>query len=109
MAAPSRMPSGGVTRVKAAEAAVAAMREAVGEQIDIMVDCHARPSPAMGLKFAKALEPYGLSVLEEPCWPENIGGLAEISAAVATPIATGERVTSLSAFRDLFAAKACDI
>src|SRR3989442_10669986 len=35
------------------------------------VDCHARPSPAMGMKFAKALEPYGLYFFEEPCWPER--------------------------------------
>ena len=83
---------------------VAAMREAVGDSIDIMVDCHARPSPAMGLQFAKALEPYGLYFLEEPCWPESVDGLAVINAAVTTPIATGERVTNLAAFRDLFAA-----
>ena len=77
--------------------------------IDIMVDCHARPSPAMGLQFAKALEPYGLYFFEEPCWPESVDGLAAINAAVTTPIATGERVTNLAAFRDLFAARACDI
>jgi galactonate dehydratase len=74
-----------------------------------MVDCHARPSPAMGLQFAKALEPCGLYFLEEPCWPECIDGLASIKAAVSTPIATGERVTSLEAFRDLFAARALDV
>ncbi len=67
------------------------MREAVGDDIDIMVDCHARPSPAMGLRFAKALEPYGLYFLEEPCWPESIDGLATINAAVSTrsPPASG--------------------
>ena len=109
MAVPPTLPIEGLAPIRAAEAAVAAMREAVGERIDIMVDCHARPYPAMGLKFAKALEPYGLYFLEEPCWPEAVAGLAEINAAVATPIATGERVTNLAAFRDLFAAKACDI
>jgi len=103
------LPIEGLKPVRAAEACVAAMREAVGEQIDIMVDCHARPSPAMGMKFAKALEPYGLYFLEEPCWPENIAGLAAINAAVATPIATGERLTHLAAFRDLFAARGCEI
>ena len=46
------------------------MRDAVGDAIDIMVDCHARPSPRMGMLFAKALEPYGLYLFEEPCWPE---------------------------------------
>lgn len=109
MAVPPTLPIEGLAPIRAAEAAVRAMRDAVGEQIDIMVDCHARPSPAMGLLFAKALEPYGLYFLEEPCWPENVEGLAEINAAVSTPIATGERVTNLAAFRDLFAARACDI
>jgi galactonate dehydratase len=85
------------------------MRNAVGDNVDIMVDCHARPSPAMGLQFAKALEPYGLFFLEEPCWPESVEGLAAINAAVSTPIATGERLTHLAAFRELFAARACDI
>jgi galactonate dehydratase len=109
MAVPSTMPLEGQRPIRAAVAAVTAMRDAVGPDIDIMVDCHARPSPAMGLQFAKALEPLGLYFLEEPCWPENIEGLAAIKAAVATPIATGERVTHLSAFRDLFAARACDV
>ena len=85
------------------------MREAVGDDIDIMVDCHARPSPAMGLKFGKALDPYGLYFFEEPCWPECVEGLAKINAALTTPIATGERVTHLAAFRELFDARACEI
>jgi galactonate dehydratase len=64
------MPIEGMKPVRAAAAAVAAMREAVGPDIDIMVDCHARPSPAMGLKFGKALDDFGLYFFEEPCWPE---------------------------------------
>jgi galactonate dehydratase len=83
---------------------VRAMREAVGDDIDIMVDCHARPSPAMGMRFGMALEPYGLYFFEEPCWPESLEGLADIRAALTTPVATGERLTHLAAFRDLFAA-----
>lgn len=109
MAVPPTMPIEGLTAIKSATACVAAMREAVGDDIDIMVDCHARPSPAMGMQFAKALEPYGLYFLEEPCWPENLAGLAAINAAVSTPIATGERLTHLAAFRDLFAERACEI
>jgi galactonate dehydratase len=109
MAVPPTMPIEGLRPIRAAEAAVAAMREAVGEGVDIMVDCHARPSPAMGLKFGHALEPFGLYFLEEPCWPENIAGLAMIRQALVTPVATGERITSLAAFRDLFAAGGCDI
>ena len=109
MAVPSTMPLEGLRPLKMAEEAVAAMRDAVGDDIDIMVDCHARPSPAMGLKFASALEPYGLYFLEEPCWPECVDGLTMINAAVTTPIATGERVTDLAAFRDIFAQRGCEV
>ncbi|MCP3694935.1 MAG: D-galactonate dehydratase [Planctomycetaceae bacterium] len=109
MAVPPTMPVEGLPAVRAAEAAVAAMREAVGDEIDLMVDCHARPSPAMGLQFGKALDPYGLYFFEEPCWPESIDGLAMINAALKTPVATGERVTHLAAFRDLFARRACEV
>jgi galactonate dehydratase len=109
MAVPPTNPLEGQKPIRAAEMCVAAMREAVGDAIDIMVDCHARPSPAMGLQFAKALEPYGLYFLEEPCWPESVDGLAMINRAVTTPIATGERVTNLAAFRDLFNARACEV
>ena len=45
LAVPPTLPIEGLKPIRAAEAAVAAMREAVGDAIDIMVDCHARPSP----------------------------------------------------------------
>jgi galactonate dehydratase len=109
MAVPPTGALEGAGPILAAEQAVARMRDAVGPLVDIMVDCHARPSPAMGLQFAKALEPYRLFFLEEPCWPENVDSLSRINASVSTPIATGERLTSLSQFRDLFAVRGCEI
>ena len=109
MAVPPTMPLEGLKPVRAAEACVAAMRDAVGDDIDIMVDCHARPSPAMGMRFARALEDYGLYFLEEPCWPESLEGLAAIAASVATPIATGERMTHLAEFNDLFKVRGCAV
>lgn len=109
MAVPPTQPLEGLQPVLAAEACVAAMRDAVGPAVDIMVDCHARPSPAMGMKFAKALEPLGLYFLEEPCWPESLDGLAAIAAAVSTPIATGERMTHLAQFNELFRRGGCAV
>src|SRR6476661_2840138 len=109
MAVPPTLPLEGLKPVKTAEKAVAAMREAVGDGIDIMVDCHARPSPAMGLQFAKALEPFGLYFFEEPCWPESVEGLAAIKAAVTTPIATGERLIGVHAFRELLEKRAASV
>lgn len=109
MAVPETMPIEGLQPIRYAEQNVRAMREAVGDEIDIMVDCHARPSPAMGLKFGKALEPYGLYFFEEPCWPESIDGLATINSALTTPVATGERITHLAAFKELFEKRGCEI
>ncbi len=109
MAVPETMPLDGNRPLRYAEACVRAMREAVGEDIDIMVDCHARPSPRMGLQFAKALDPYNLYWLEEPCWPESVDGLADIQRAVKTPIATGERLVSQYAFRDVLEQRAASV
>jgi galactonate dehydratase len=109
MAVPETMPLEGLRPIRYAEACVRAMREAVGEGIDIMVDCHARPSPRMGLLFAKALEPYGLYWFEEPCWPEVVEDIALIQRAVSTPIATGERLVSQYAVREYLEKRACSV
>ena len=109
MAVPPTLPLEGMKPVRLAEANVRAMRDAVGPDIDLMVDCHARPSPAMGLRFGKALDSYGLYFFEEPCWPEALDGLAMINQALVTPVATGERLTNLQQFRDLFACRGCEV
>ena len=109
MAVPETMPIEGLRPLRYAEKCVAALRDAVGENVDIMVDCHARPSPRMGLKFAKALEPYGLYFFEEPCWPETMEDIAACQRAVTTPIATGERLIGVHAFRDLLEKRAASV
>ncbi len=109
MAVPETMPIEGNRPVRYAERCVAAMREAVGPDIDIMVDCHARPSPRMGVIFAKALEPFDLYFFEEPCWPESVDGLAEVQRSVRTPIATGERLVGQHAFLELLNRRAASV
>jgi galactonate dehydratase len=109
MAVPETMSLEGLRPIRYAEANVAAMRDAVGDNIDIMVDCHARPSPAMGMQFAKALEPYGLYFFEEVCWPESVEGMADIARAVATPIATGERCIGAWQIKPFLEQRACSV
>lgn len=109
MAVPETMVLEGLKPVRYAEACVRSMREAVGDDIDIMVDCHARPSPRMGMLFAKALEPYNLYFFEEPCWPETMDDIAAIQRAVKTPIASGERLTGIHAFRDMLEKRAVSV
>ncbi len=109
MAVPPTMPLEGLAPVRHAERCVAAMREAVGDEIDIMVDCHARPSPRMGHLFAAALEQFGLYWFEEPCWPERVDDIAAIQRAVRTPIATGERLVGAAPFNELLTKGACSV
>ncbi len=109
MAVPWTMPIEGRRPVEYATRCVRAMREAVGDGIDIMVDCHARPSPRMGLLFARALEEFGLYWFEEPCWPETVDAIADVQRAVSTPIASGERLVSQYSVREYLEKRAVSI
>ena len=109
MAVPPTMPLEGLAPVRHAERCVAAMRDAVGDEIDIMVDCHARPSPRMGHLFAAALEQFDLFWFEEPCWPERPDDIAAIQRSVRTPIATGERLVGAGPFNELLTKGACSV
>ncbi|MEM3047484.1 MAG: galactonate dehydratase, partial [Candidatus Bathyarchaeia archaeon] len=95
--------------VRKAEAKIKAMREAVGDKVDIAVDCHGRLSPAMGVRMAKALEPYHLLFLEEPCLPENVDTMVTVARSTSTPIATGERLFTKWAFREVLEKQAASI
>jgi L-alanine-DL-glutamate epimerase-like enolase superfamily enzyme len=64
---------------------------------------------AHGTFIAKVLEPFGLYWFEEPCWPEAMDDIARIKCAVKTPIATGERLVGLHAFRELLEKRAASV
>ncbi|MBL29331.1 MAG: galactonate dehydratase [Rhodospirillaceae bacterium] len=70
---------------------VAAVREAVGEEMEILLDCHGRFSPGSAIEIARLLEPSRIYWFEEPCDPENVGALAKIGRSIKTRLATGER------------------
>ena len=87
------MPLEGLQPIRYAEACVAAMREAVGDDIDIMVDCHARPSPRDGLAVrARRSSLTASTSSRNRAGPRASMVSREIQRAVTTPIATGERV-----------------
>jgi galactonate dehydratase len=70
---------------------VAAVREAVGPDVQIMVEMHGRFTPSAAANVAKLLEPYDPEWIEEPVPPENPKAMARVRAATHLPIATGER------------------
>jgi galactonate dehydratase len=79
----------------------AALREAVGDDVEIAWDAHGRLAPAMSIKLARAIEPYNVWFLEEPALPENAKALAQVARATSIPVATGERLFTKWAFRDV--------
>ncbi len=88
---------------------VEAMRKAVGDSVDIMVDLHARTTPAADIQFCRMLVDYNLFWYEEPCWPEHVEALVEVARQLPFPIATGERLVGRWEFRELLEKRACSI
>lgn len=92
------------------EARVAAVREAVGEDIDIGLDPHARIfEPARALQLCQVVAPYQPFFVEEPLRPENYDALAKLSQHANVPLATGEMLYTRHEFRELLALQAVDI
>ncbi len=73
---------------------VAAVREAVGYSVDIMVEAHSRFGVASALKIARRLEPYRPAWLEEPVPHHDTVSTIAVAQASPVPIATGESLSS---------------
>lgn len=109
MAVPRTEPVEGTRSVKYAAKLVETVRNAVGDDMDLMVDLHARCWPAMAVQYCHALEPYGLLFFEEPCPTEDIDATVEVTRKSKIPIATGERLVTRYQFREVFEKRACHI
>lgn len=88
---------------------IAAVRDAVGPKVDILVEGHNRFSPAIALKLAHRMAPYRPSWFEEPVAHMHIGALVEVARNSPVPIATGESLTSPQQFAELLAYNAVSI
>jgi galactonate dehydratase len=94
--------------VDAGIAAVAAMREAVGSQVAIMVDCHSFFDVERAVRVAERLEPYALTWYEEPVPPEKVDDTLAIKRRIRQPMAGGETLFALSGFTPLARRRAVD-
>lgn len=88
---------------------IAAVRDAVGLETDIAVDCHWRYNASDIVNVARELEPFRLMWLEDPLPPNNVAALKEVSAKVRVPIATGENLYLFEGFQELIAQQALSI
>jgi L-alanine-DL-glutamate epimerase-like enolase superfamily enzyme len=90
-------------------ALVGEVRDAVGYDIDVAVDCHWRYSVSDVVKVAQALEPFRLLWLEDPVPPDSIEALRAVSSRVKIPIATGENLYLFAGFREILQTHAVGI
>lgn len=93
--------------VRLSTAGVAAIRQELGEDFDILLDAHGSPTPELSLEFAEAMAPHRPLLLEEPVKVGSVQALAEVSAKSPIPIATGEKLFHLRDFSPLIEARAC--
>lgn len=90
-------------------AIVAAVRKAVGDETDLLIEAHDRFSVSTAIRIGQKLEEYHPMWLETPVMSTDIPATLEVARSIRIPVATGERFNRLSQFVDLLAARAVDI
>ncbi len=85
------------------------IRDTIGYEIDLAIDCHGQFDLPSAITLAKAVEPLRLLWLEEPVPAENIDALAQVRASTSTVICTGENQYTRFEFVELLAKKAVDV
>lgn len=88
---------------------VKAVREAVGDDIALMVDANHAYTVPEAIKAGKKFEKYEIYWFEDPVWPDDYSGLAKVADALDVPIATGELEFLRYGFKELIAHGSADI
>lgn len=88
---------------------VKAVRQAVGTEIDIMVDLSGGLTTDETIRLCRRLEELDIFFIEEPADPFDLGALKKISDHVDIPVAVGERIYTRFGFRPILESHAADI
>jgi galactonate dehydratase len=88
---------------------VRAVREAVGPDVDLLIEVHRRLAPMDAVRVARRVEAFNPFWYEEPVSAEDLDGLAEVRRAVGIPVVTGETLYTKAEFRQVFEKRAADI
>ena len=83
---------------------VAAAREAVGREVDVIVELHRKLTPLQALPLCEALAQFRPLFIEDPIQIDSIQAQAEIARRLTAPIGNGERLASIWEFRELLVA-----
>jgi galactonate dehydratase len=88
---------------------VKAVREAVGPEVEILVEVHRRLAPVHAIRVARLMEPYAPFWYEEPVSVRDLGGLVAAKRAITLPVVTGEEIYTKTEFREVLERRAADI
>ena len=90
-------------------ALVASVREAVGPDYNLMLECHTRFDTESAIQLCHLLEPYRLTWVEEPIPPDNPDAMAKIRSETRVPIAAGENIYTRYGYRPFLEKQALSI
>ena len=90
-------------------ARVAAVREAVGSDVQIFIDANCSLDYLHALSLARRLERYDIAFFEEPVAHNDVGNLAKLRSLIGIPLAGGQNEGQASRFRDFLTAQALDV
>jgi len=91
-----------------AVAALESLRAAAGDELDFVLDCGGRLTPAIASVLAREFEPFHLLWLDEPVGDSDRMGLARIAAETVTPLGCGRTVVNNHEFLELLRSDAID-
>ncbi len=86
---------------------VKAVREAVGDAVDVLIDVHNRLTPDDAIVLGRELVPYRLLFVEDPTKQDTAEAMAYVAAHCPVPVATGERLHTIFEFKDFLHRRAC--
>ena len=92
-----------------AVAVVGAVREAVGPEMEILIECHGRFNHYTAVAASKELAPFKPMLMEEPVVPDNNDSLAWVRDHSSVPVAAGERFYGMYAWNDVLRKNCVDI
>ena len=87
---------------------IAAVKDAVGDQVHLIIEGHGRFNVPTAVRIGNALEEFGILWFEEPVPPDDKKGLAWVRSKIATPVSGGERLYSRFEYADFLRMECAD-
>lgn len=94
---------------KRAISVVKAIRDAVGPDVDLLIEQHRRLAPMHAIRLDKQLAEFDLYWMEESCQAEFPDELAQIRREIGVPVVIGEATYTKTGFRPLLEKRSADI